>query len=67
MSLVLVIALFNAVFAWWDGRKALRYFVASLFLGPWITLLIYGTYETPGGHLHQIDLLRPRGVAPLSR
>lgn len=64
---VIALALVNAALAWWDGRNPLTYFIASLWLGPLVTLIIYGTYETPGRHLHQIDLLKGRGFAPLSR
>jgi hypothetical protein len=67
-TMYLALVLIATAVAAWDGRRPAPYLLASLLLGPAIVLaLIYGTYETPDGHLHQIDLFKGRGFKPLSR
>ena len=56
------LALINAALANAGGRNPLTYFLASLFLGPLITLLLATTREDSGGHLHGVEI--GRGRAP---
>ncbi len=54
------LAILNAALANIDGRSPLKYFLASLLLGPIVTLVIAGTYEDGNGGLRQVDLWRGR-------
>jgi len=56
------LALINAALANIDRRGPLLYFLASLFLGPFITLLIGSTREDEAGRLRQTDILTGRDV-----
>jgi len=55
------LALINAALASIDGRGALKYFLGSLFFGPFVTILIAATRQTDGGELRQVDLWKGRG------
>ena len=59
------LALINAALANIDGRSPLKYFLASLFMGPLMTLLLATTREADGGVLRQVDLWRGRTIAKL--
>jgi hypothetical protein len=54
------LALINAALANIDGRSPLKYFLGSLFVGPFITLLLAATQEDEGGALRQFDFWRGR-------
>ena len=56
------LALINAALANIDRRAPLPHFLASLFLGPFITLLIASTREDEAGRLRQTDILPGRDV-----
>jgi len=53
------LAFINAALANADGRSPLKYFLASLFLGPIVTLVLAGTREREG-QIEQVDLWRRR-------
>ena len=50
------LALVNAALANIGGRSPLQYFLGSLFVGPFVTLVLASTRETPDGSLQQVDL-----------
>jgi hypothetical protein len=52
------LALINAALANADGRSPLIYFLASVILGPFITVVLAATKEGPGRRLRQVDLIR---------
>ena len=52
------LALINAALANADNRSPLIYFLASLVLGPIITIVLAATKEGPGRRLRQVDLVR---------
>ena len=54
------LALINAALANIDGRGPLKYFLGSLFVGPFITILLAATREDERGGLRQVDLWRGR-------
>jgi hypothetical protein len=54
------LALINAALANIDGRSPLKYFLGSLFVGPFITILLAVTQEDERGGLRQLDLWRGR-------
>lgn len=56
------LALVNAALANIDGRSPLTYWIASLFLGPFVTILLAATREDQRGDLRQVDLLKGRGA-----
>ena len=61
------LALINAALANADGRSPLKYFLASLFLGPIVTIVLATTKEDQGA-LRQVDLWNGRaGVRPKQR
>ena len=57
------LALINAAIANADGRSPLKYFLASLLLGPFVTLVLAVTREERGEGLRQIDLWKGRRAA----
>lgn len=57
------LAFINAALANMDGRSPLKYLLASLFLGPIITIVLAGTREERGA-LRQVDLWRGRDYHP---
>ena len=57
------LAVINAALANIDRRSPLKYFVGSLFFGPFVTLIIAGTREDKGGTLRQVDVWRGRDAA----
>jgi len=50
------LALVNAALANIGGRSPLQYFLGSLFFGPFVTLVLATTRETPDGNVQQVDL-----------
>lgn len=50
------LALINAAFANIDRRSPLKYFLGSLAIGPFITLLLAVTRQDEAGALRQVDL-----------
>jgi hypothetical protein len=54
------LALINAALANIDGRSPLKYFLGSLFVGPFVTILLAVTQEDERGGLRQLDLRRGR-------
>ena len=56
------LALINAALAGIDGRGPLKYFLGSLFLGPFITIVLAVTREADDGRLKQVDLWRGRSA-----
>ena len=54
------LALINAALANIDGRSPLKHFLGSLFVGPFITILLAVTQEDEGVWLRQLDLWRGR-------
>jgi len=54
------LALINAALANIDRRGPLPYFIASLFFGPLVTLVLAATRGDEKGHLRQIDLMTGR-------
>lgn len=54
------LALINAALANIDGRGPLKYFLASLLLGPFLTIILAGTREDKNGSLRQIDIWKGR-------
>ncbi len=54
------LALINAALANLDGRSPLKYFLGSLVLGPFVTILLAATREDAGGSLRQVDLWKGR-------
>jgi hypothetical protein len=56
------LALLNAALANIDRRGPLKYFLGSLLLGPFITILLAATREDDRGALRQIDLWSGREV-----
>ncbi len=50
------LALINAALAGIDGRGPLKYFLGSLFLGPFMTIILAATREDDDGRLKQVDL-----------
>jgi hypothetical protein len=56
------IAVINAALANADGRSPLKYFLASLVLGPVVTIVLAATQEREG-QLRQVDLWKGRGRA----
>jgi len=57
------LALINAALANIDGRSPLKYFLASWFLGPIITIVLAVTKEEGDEGLRQIDLWKGRKAA----
>lgn len=59
------LALINAALANIDRRSPLKYFLGSLVIGPFITLLLAVTREDEAGALRQVDLWtgRPSDVS----
>lgn len=57
------LALINAAIANADGRSPIKYFLASLLFGPFITLVLAVTREERGEGLRQIDLWKGRRAA----
>jgi|1185.fasta_scaffold224826_1 hypothetical protein len=57
------LALINAALANAGRRSPLKYFLASLFFGPFITLLLAATREQPDGQLRQVDLWKGQSAA----
>ncbi|NJN63435.1 MAG: hypothetical protein HC882_00215 [Acidobacteria bacterium] len=57
------LALVNAALANIDGRSPLKYFLGSLFVGPFLTMMIAVTREDGDGSLRQVDLWRGRNAA----
>ena len=57
------LALINAALANIDRRGPLKYFLASLLLGPLMTLMLATTRENERGDLRQIDLWTGRETA----
>ena len=51
------LALINAALANLSGRSPLKYFLASLLLGPFVTMILAATREE-SGNLRQVDLWR---------
>ena len=56
------LALVNAALANIDGRSPLTYWIASLFFGPFVTILLAATREDQRGDLRQVDVLKGRGA-----
>lgn len=54
------LALINAALANIDGRGPLKYFLASLLFGPFVTLVLAHTRESESGDLRQVDLWNGR-------
>lgn len=54
------LALINAALANIDGRSPLKYFLVSLLIGPFLTLLLAVTREEPGGAIRQVDVWNGR-------
>jgi len=52
------LALINAALANISGRSPMIYFIASLFLGPIVTLILATTKEGPGRSIKQVDLFK---------
>jgi hypothetical protein len=50
------LALINAALANIGDRSPLKYFFASLFLGPIVTMVLAATKETADGSLQQVDI-----------
>ena len=50
------LALINAALANIDRRGPLKYFLVSLLLGPFVTLLLAATRENDAGDLRQVDV-----------
>jgi hypothetical protein len=50
------LALINAALANIDRRGPLKYFLGSLFVGPFITILLAATREDERGALRQVDV-----------
>lgn len=61
------LALINAALANIDRRSPLKYFVGSLLVGPFVTLIIAATREKAGGSLRQVDLWRGKDAASPDR
>ena len=57
------LALVNAALANIDRRGPLKYFLASLLLGPLMTLMLATTRENERGDLGQVDLWTGRETA----
>jgi hypothetical protein len=55
------LALINAAIANIDRRGPLKYFLASLLLGPFVTIILAATREDERGRLLQIDLWSGKG------
>jgi hypothetical protein len=55
------LALINAAIANIDRRGPLKYFLVSLLLGPFVTIILAATREDGRGALRQIDLWTGRG------
>jgi hypothetical protein len=58
------LALINAAIANVDARSPLKCCLASLLLGPLVTLVLAFTREGARGSLHQVHVWGGRGVAP---
>jgi hypothetical protein len=56
------LAVINAALANIDGRGPLKYFLGSLLLGPFITILLAASREDDRGALKQVDLWSGRDV-----
>jgi len=56
------LALINAALAGIDGRGPLKYFLGSLFLGPFVTIILAATREGDDGRLKQVDLWRGKSA-----
>lgn len=56
------LALINAALANLDRRSPLKYFLGSLFAGPFVTLILAGTREDKG-QLRQVDVWKGREAA----
>jgi hypothetical protein len=54
------LALINAALASIDRRSPLKYLLASLLMGPLLTVLIASTWEESDGSLRQVDLWKGR-------
>jgi hypothetical protein len=52
------LALINAALANLDGRGPLKYFLTSLLIGPFTTVILATTQEDGAGALRQVDLWR---------
>ena len=50
------LAVINAAIANSSGRGSLKYFLGSLFLGPFITIFLAGTHQDNQGRLHLSEL-----------
>jgi hypothetical protein len=58
------LALINAALANIDRRGPLKYLLASLLLGPLITVMLAATREDQAGALRQVDLWTGRPTEP---
>lgn len=56
------LALINAALANIDGRSPLKYFLGSLFIGPFVTLLLATTRQTDGA-ARAVDLWEGRKIS----
>jgi len=56
------LALMNAALANADRRSPLKYFIASWFLGPIVTIVLAATMESNEGRLLPVDLWKGREV-----
>jgi len=54
------LAIINAALANLDRRSPLKYFLASLLLGPIITIILAATREDKNNSLRQVDLWKGR-------
>ena len=54
------LALINAALANVDGRSPLKYFLGSLFFGPFVTVILAATREDDEGRLRQVNLWKGR-------
>jgi hypothetical protein len=54
------LAFINAALASIDRRSPLKYLLASLFMGPLLTVFIASTWEESDGSLRQVDLWKGR-------
>ena len=57
------LAIINAAIANVDGRGPLKYFLGSLFAGPFVTILLAATREGTDGGLRQVDVWKGRRAA----
>lgn len=61
------LSLVNVALARIDGRSPLKYFLASLLLGPVVTLVLAATNEDDSGKLRQVDLWKGNGTGSRRR